>query len=625
MSPSLTTDPTQQGPGLGAALGASITAFCVVIFISYTEYFAWAFSGRDNEWEPILLASLVAGGIAAVVSGVLALFVRRPVALTLGLLIPLTPFAFHVLWSFGLRADVWKVVALVVTLIPALIVARLVSFRRVPAALFLGAALAFGASWAHHTANQPAYAPVVDASLPNVILLVMDTTRTDFLSVYGYPQKTTPELEEFAADAEVYENAWSTCGWTPPSHASMFTGMLPAEHGVTVPMRTNSPPFPEDRETLARVLGRTGYRTAGYVANRILGTPGWGVDFQEYRLARFSQNHSFVEPLNLVLRGYDSRSREQHRTKHIFERARTWWSQHKKAPRFLFLNLLDPHWPYVPLEEDESFLANLERPPEVKEKNDDLTQLHTDFDPRPFHVRPGLSDVEKKYLAGLYAGELAGMDREIGRFFDWLKAEGDYDNTIIVVTSDHGERLGERGLVGHAVTADPYTLRVPLIIRYPSKIPAARTKRTVQIDGIPGYVLHLAELESPEVMTKSALHNQLDRRVAVAQQEEPDTFLSELTGMDPNLDTKPYRGDWFFIADERFLYAYNIREGEEARGRLTEYIADPDFTKDVSDQFPEKVKQFRAVAENLPRYGGGARSEPDAETLKILRSLGYVR
>ena len=603
MSRSPKNDFTRQGPGPGAALSGSAGAFCVVIALSYGEFLAWALRGHENEWEPILMASLAAGSVAAVGTGVLALIVRRPVALTLGLLLPLAPFTYHVLSASGLRGDLWKIVALIGTVIPALIVARVVSYPRSTSMLALAAAVLFGASWAHRSSDGPktpssAREHEGATSPPNIVLLVMGSTRPDYLSVYGYPQTTTPALEEFATDAEVYENAWSTADSAAASHASLFTGLLSAEHGVTVPMPQGHAPFPPHVETLARVLAAAGYRTAGYIADDVLASPGWGVDFEEYHVALFGENHSYIEPLNMALRGYDRQTQEQHRTRHIFARARRWWSRRTEASRFLFLNLFDAHRPYAPVERDRVFLTGRQKPTLATDPSNNYSQLRATFDPRPFHLRPGLSDAEREYLAALYAGEIAGMDREIGRFFDWLKAQEAYDNTIIVVTADHGERLGERGLVGHAAIADPYTLRVPLLVRYPAKVPPARHQRAVQIDGIPGYILHLADIPAPNVMRRSALHTRR-RPLIVAQQREPRRFLDDLVLLDADFDPKPFSSDWFYVADERFFYSYSVRD---ARGWLTDYTTDPEFSTDVADRFPERAEQFRVVAEALPRF-----------------------
>jgi arylsulfatase A-like enzyme len=397
----------------------------------------------------------------------------------------------------------------------------------------------------------------------------------------------------------------------------MFTGLLPAEHNVDG--QGTAPPLPADLVTLQDVLAEAGYRTAGFPANVILTAPGWDRGFDVYRTSTFDGRHSMIFQMNSLFRGRTEQERDDSRTVHILERMRRWWTANGDGPRFAFVNLMDAHRKYRPLDEDfAAFLPGVTRAEsdridaEFWKRFDAETRSH-DFDARELEI-----------LNRLYDAEIAGMDREIGRFVDWLAARGELDDTIFLVTSDHGERLGERGMIGHKLSLDPYLLHVPLIVRWPARLPSGRIERRVQLDGLPGYVLHLAGLPAPEAMAKNALHTQ-DRELVIGQLRYPAGVVDDLAKHYPGFDTSPYQGDWVFVEDaDEFCYELPLRD-PPAPGTLTDFRVDPQFTTDVSAEHPERVAAMRTVAEALPRFGAVEPWEPTAADLEKLRALGYIR
>ena len=396
----------------------------------------------------------------------------------------------------------------------------------------------------------------------------------------------------------------------------MFTGLLPGEHGVD---GQDGAPFAEGLETLGGVLGRSGYRTAGFPANPNLHAEGWDRDFDVYHPPWLVGPHTLLALLNRHWIG--TSFEERHRapfewtadrsTRRVFALARLWWRIHGDAPRFLFVNLLDPHYPYHPPEADRRrFLPDLS-PEESYAVVQDVVH-HT--------LARDLSAEDARILRGLYDAEVVSMDREIGRFVEWLDARGDLDDTILVITSDHGERLGERGTVGHLLEMDQHLLRVPLLVRFPRKLPPGRIEARARLDGLPGHILGLAGVETPEAMARTPLAG---GALAVAQHRYFGWFVERLQKRSPGFDASPYRGDWTFVADPHYALLWAPEQGAAA-GRLVDFRADPDLARDLSAGRPEVLARLRAVAAGLPSFGAVEPRAPDAALREHLRALGYA-
>lgn len=599
------------------ALAAGLTAAAAVMLVSCGEYLAWMRSGGSNEWRPVLDATLALAAAAGVLGAALGAAVPRFPAAWIALVPALALFGKNLFRVAGVPGKTGWAAAVLVTIVAAALLA-LAGRRRAPRlVLVAAAAVALAVAAVDHARSRPATRAVTQEGLPDVILLVLDTTRYDRLQVYGYDRPTSPRLVDFAAEAQVYEQAWSVAPWTPPSHASMFTGLLPAEHDVDG--QGTAPPLPADLTTLQEVLQDAGYRTAGFPANVILTAPGWDQGFDVYRTSTFDGRHTLILQMNDLFRGRTEQERDDYRTVHVLDRMRTWWKANDGAPRYAFVNLMDAHRKYRPLDQD--FAAFL--PGVTREESDRIdAEFWKRFD--PVEHRHDFDARELDILNRLYDAEIAGMDREIGRFLDWLAARGELDDTIFLVTSDHGERLGERGAIGHKLTQDPYLLHVPLIVRWPERLTPERVTRRVQLDGLPGYVLHLAGLPAPEAMAKNALHTQ-DRELVIGQLRYPAGVVDDLAKHYPGFDASRYQGDWVFVEDpDELCYELPFRE-QPADGVLTDFRADPQFTVDVSAEHPERAAAMRTMAEALPRFGVAEPWEPTDAELEKLKALGYIR
>ena len=265
------------------------------------------------------------------------------------------------------------------------------------------------------------------SAMPNLVLISIDCLRADHVGAYGYERDTTPNLDRVASESEVFEWAFSTASWTLPSHMSMLTGELPSFHGATKWEKLD-PAVPY----LPELMVEAGYRAAGVVS--------WVYLSQAYG---FERGFQFYEVLA------DPEASD------IVDEAIAQLDRGAGQPQFLFVHLYDPHWPYLP-------------PPEFLDR----------FGPRPRDI----SELLKRLGAGeapsemfspedvirLYDGEVAFVDRELGRFFDAMRERGAYEDSLIIITADHGEAFHEHGHWQHSQTLFDEVTRVPLIVKWPS-------------------------------------------------------------------------------------------------------------------------------------------------------------
>lgn len=243
-----------------------------------------------------------------------------------------------------------------------------------------------------------------------VILISVDTLRSDRLPFYGYGKVETPALSALRADSILFERAYTHVPLTLPAHVSIFTGLLPDGHGVhdNLGYRVD-PKVP----TLAELLKKAGYATGGAVSSVVMsGTSGVGRGFDLW--------DDDIVPT----RAHQAISRVQ-RPGDEAEASVERWLDGQKAPFFAFLHLYEPHAPYEP--------------------------------PEPFKSR----------YPDPYDGEIATSDAIVGRFLDFLKRKGLYDGALIVFLSDHGEALGEHGESEHGVFLYREVLQVPLLVKLP--------------------------------------------------------------------------------------------------------------------------------------------------------------
>ena len=247
-------------------------------------------------------------------------------------------------------------------------------------------------------------------AIRNVLLISIDTLRADHLSAYGFPRPTTPNIDALAREGVLFKDVHTPVPMTLPAHVSMLTGTLPPTHGLRDNLQNR---LPEGSRTLAEMLKPRGFTTGAIVSTFVLDR-------------RFGLSQGFDS--------YDDRFQAVHKIGDISERkgdettrlAREWLDQHKDRPFFFFVHFYDPHDPYEP--------------------------------PEPF---------ASQWKAHPYEGEVAFADHCVGQVLEKLRQLGLYDSTLIVITGDHGEMLGEHGELNHGFFIYEGALRVPLVVRVP--------------------------------------------------------------------------------------------------------------------------------------------------------------
>lgn len=334
---------------------------------------------------------------------------------------------------------------------------------------------------------------------PNIVVLLLDATRMDHLSCYGYDRKTTPFFEQLAEDSVVYDRAYSQSIWTLPSYASIFTGKYPSDHRA---VDWNS--SVQDR-TFVDNLNESGYRTHT-VSAHLGAADGMGiVDSFETSEPITIRTRDFLFPDDPVFEEiekrrkantYDSAARRYlaaarlafkkrsfksfpnalYHQYQLFRRRHGLWTDNgadrilsraeefvseAESPYFLFLDFLEAHQPYRPPREYiGEFLPD---DVSVAEMNDVIDANHIGMTIQG----EAFTDRERMILEGLYDAAIHYLDDRIESFYRYLEETGEAENTVFVVLADHGDLFGEWGLWGHQGRIQNRLCHVPLLIRYP--------------------------------------------------------------------------------------------------------------------------------------------------------------
>ncbi len=310
---------------------------------------------------------------------------------------------------------------------------------------------------------------------PNVIVIGVDTLRPDHLGCYGYERRTSPNIDRLAGGGIVFENTVSQGPWTLPSFATVFTSLYPTQHGagsLRSRMRTSFP-------TLATSLSEAGYTTGGIISAPVLSS-GTGVarGFQHYDFDEEHPNRTADEVTRLALE---------------------WIDGGHGRPFLLFLHYWDPHEPYSPPPPYDTAFD-----PSYEGKLGNSVLMRSIMASGPAQVgftiseeTGEISERDREHVVALYDGEIAFADSMIGVLVRGLKDRNLYENTIIVLLSDHGEEFFEHGGVGHGHTLYNETIRVPLTIVYPGVISAnGRVEDQVRLLDVTPTILDLLGLAS---------------------------------------------------------------------------------------------------------------------------------
>ena len=460
---------------------------------------------------------------------------------------------------------------------------------------------------------------------PNVLLIVLDTVRADHLSLYGYARRTSPNLEALAKEGVWFRNAVSASDMTLSTHASLFTGLYPSWHRAHLIPPGNPSPLDPSFRTLAEILSGNGYTSMATLANCAYLRPVFQLDqgFQLYSVrtpvtgavpGRISYPRDFIESALRHLVATDELHRAYSRADQITAdglrilRA----MQQRPEPFFLNVNYMDAHDPYIPPPPYRDLFPGRDPafPPER------VRQLHRQL---ALLQPPPTLAADLAHITSQYDGGIAYMDAEVKRLLDGLKQAGLYDNTLVIVTSDHGEALGDRSALGHPASVHEDLVRVPLLIKYPRSTTVAQGREVDaladSVDVLPT-VLDVAGIPiPPDVQGVSLRAVKPDPDRMVFSVSFPDD-LSRLRRRSDVAQRALYQGDRKLIASSTGqMELYNFKQDPHELKNL--YSPDDPASRLLSsalESWIERIPRVKVTNKNM-----------DRQTLERLRSLGYVQ
>ncbi|MGH7503099.1 MAG: sulfatase [Longimicrobiales bacterium] len=374
--------------------------------------------------------------------------------------------------------------------------ARFQRIIRVSTVLLAGLVLLFagllnGYAWFRER-SAVARRPEPSAGTPNIVMIVWDTVRAASLGLYGFTVPT-PNLDRLAEQGVTFEAALATTSWTLPSHASLFTGHVPNNLSATW-----FDPLDDQHPVLAEVASARGYRTGGFVSNLLYTSREHGLargftHYEDYRvsigqlalsttLGRIALQASvpdwYVGPVQRLLGKEFLPGRKT--APMVNESFLRWLDEEPSAPFFAFLNYFDAHQPYDPPARFRQQFAPSDAADPLATRLKDFWRLSPD-------ARPPAEQIQS--MLASYEASIAWLDEQLGVLIDQLDRRGKLDNTILLITSDHGEEFNEHGQIGHGTNLYFWQLHVPLVLVAPGRAPAGvRVSEPVSLQDVPATI-----------------------------------------------------------------------------------------------------------------------------------------
>lgn len=453
-----------------------------------------------------------------------------------------------------------------------------------------------------------------DRDHPNLLYIVVDTVRADHLSAYGYERATSPNLDRFAAEGIRYETPVSAAPWTWPATASLLTGLYPFTHGVTY---HDSCYLPSSADTLAEVLQAEGVTTFGLSANPLVCIP-----------QNFHQGFEYFEEAF------------QERADVITDRFLAWLDGRGEQRFFAYLHYFDPHYPYDPPDGLRYVEEVLGRPVPADESP---TYQAMRSMPKGKGVTGYLEHADKAaIITALYDAEIRYWDEQLGRLRATLEERGILENTIVVVTSDHGEEMFDHGRVGHSLTLHDELTVVPLVIWYPPRLESRLVRSVVETASLPG---RLAVMMGADVPDSGKRASEIAPLLRLSDAEptgspasteptsctlEPHAYSTTERWTDPEVAMQRQQisvrtAGWKLI----YVPEFDGNEDIERPYRLFNLREDPDEMVDVAADHPDHAGslldcllswQARTLSATLKTWT----SAMDDATRKRLQNAGYL-
>jgi len=440
------------------------------------------------------------------------------------------------------------------------------------------------------------------APRPSVLLFVMDTTRMDAVSAYGFVDGTTPAADGLAAEGLLYRNAFSSAPWTLPSHATLFTGQMPSTHGV-------GPLHPRARDSLVTLAERL--RDAGYET--------YGVSENAWVSTTFNLHQGFDHFRDAGKKG-------------ALRDVKKWFKERDSdRPFFLFVNIIDSHGPYSVRDEN----------PHLPEGIDADWARGVIQSPTFYMCDPDANPKDIEILHGLYHGDVVAADEKLGKVLDLL--EGQTARPIIrIVTADHGEHFGEHGLMSHQFSLRSQLLHVPLIVHGLPGVDARVIEQAVHLGDIVPSVLKWTRSEADSTLPGRVLptdDTSPSKRALMAEYRDPAIGIHDdqikvarlFITVGLQMRSKCGEGDRTHGDMKSIIHwPYKLNWYAESPVELYDLTADPDEREDLASRRPDVVAELRRRL-SVPVLGKSGNEPPAPEQPEVsdevydqLRDLGYI-
>lgn len=468
---------------------------------------------------------------------------------------------------------------------------------------------------------------------PNVVFISLDTLRRDRLNCYGYQaRRVSPAIDALAADSVVFENAVAAAPWTTPSHMSLLTSLAPSSHGLMTPFgqllkdlrQGTVERLPDARVTLAEVLARRGFVTAAFTGGLTLDPAiGFAQGFSRYDVSMFKVSDAGMAAM------------------------KGWVAAQEDRRFFLFWHTFETHAPYL----DTAFVGDVLTGEPLRQAEAALQQVGRRFSrgaipPEALAQLQRLQEHHGELSSALYDGGVRSADRRVGELLAFLREAGLYDRTLIVLTSDHGEELGDRGGSGifgvHGHSLYEEMVGVPLIVKLPEQ--AGRGLRVAPpapaVDVMPTILdaLGVPRAAAPEMEGRS-LRPLWEGRETAGRLAFTEALAFESEEKSVRSDRYKYvvevpaaeveRNGRRFLPEKPAARLYDLQGDPGEKTNLLSASARP-----VATAPPTRDRPPRALVEALDlrlrqyvarNFGRTETARLPAETVEKLKALGYVR
>jgi len=455
-------------------------------------------------------------------------------------------------------------------------------------------------NFAERTYSVPAKA---DPDKPDIILISIDTLRPDHLGCYGYRQPTSPTIDRLAGGGVRFENAISTTSWTLPAHAALFTGLYDSAHGLV----DNGLRLAENHVTLAEVLGQAGYQTAGFFGGPYL-HPAFGVGqgFETYESCMTKLPDDASERLVRAQSSIpDSVSHADITGPRTLKKFKHWLAKADERPMFVFLHFWDVHYDYIP---PKKYIEMFD--PDYKGQ---LSSVNFMRNPA---IHRFMAPRDLQHLLALYDGEIRFTDDILGQILAELERSGRGQQTLIVVTSDHGEEFFEHGGKGHTRTLFDEVVKIPLIFCWPGHLrEGAVVPDQVRLIDVMPTILALAAVElETEVQGRDI--SELLRGDSLPEQ----SALCELMVFEKMRALRTRRMKVIKPLGSPGQAYFDLRRDPNERRRISSLTAP---AKALLKELEEATRESLSLYASLTR-GQSQEMQISEEMRQRLRSLGYI-